>query len=385
MSKPSTLFDFAGKKLDLSVSHVMGILNVTPDSFSDGGELMNDSGLVSLSKVLERAEQMVNAGAAILDIGGESTRPGAKEVSSQQEIDRVLPVVEAVKRNLDVIISVDTSNPELIRQCPAAGAGLINDVRALAREGALEASASAALPVCLMHMQGSPKDMQNAPGYDDIITDIAGFLAQRVKACNDAGIANDRILLDPGFGFGKTLEHNLELLSRLDELQALKLPLLIGVSRKRMIGTITGRSEKDRIPGSIAAAVIGVMNGARLVRTHDVAETVDALKICKRSAEGSILISKYRVKDTIIIEDVEGGNAGELRKNTFGTDGIRGKSRLLTLSPRTFMLQVRLGDGKGICRYRRKRKNSDWSRTPGYPGTCSNPRWRRGSPRPGWM
>ena len=280
MSKPSTLFDFDGKKLDLSVSHVMGILNVTPDSFSDGGELMNDSGLVSLSKVLERAEQMVNAGAAILDIGGESTRPGAKEVSSQQEIDRVLPVVEAVKRNLDVIISVDTSNPELIRQCPAAGAGLINDVRALAREGALEASASAALPVCLMHMQGSPKDMQNAPGYDDIITDIAGFLAQRVKACNDAGIANDRILLDPGFGFGKTLEHNLELLSRLDELQALKLPLLIGVSRKRMIGTITGRSEKDRIPGSIAAAVIGVMNGARLVRTHDVAETVDAIKIC---------------------------------------------------------------------------------------------------------
>ena len=280
MTKSSRLFDFAGKKLDLSISHTMGILNVTPDSFSDGGELMSDNGMVSLSKVLERAEKMVNAGAAILDIGGESTRPGAKEVSSQQEMDRVLPVVEAVKRNLDVIISVDTSNPELIRQCPAAGAGLINDVRALAREGALEASASAALPVCLMHMQGSPKDMQNAPGYDDIITDIAGFLAQRVKACNDAGIANDRILLDPGFGFGKTLEHNLELLSRLDELQALKLPLLIGVSRKRMIGTITGRSEKDRIPGSIAAAVIGVMNGARLVRTHDVAETVDAIKIC---------------------------------------------------------------------------------------------------------
>jgi len=280
MTKSSRLFDFAGKKLDLSISHTMGILNVTPDSFSDGGELMSDNGMVSLSKVLERAEKMVNAGAAILDIGGESTRPGAKEVSSQQEMDRVLPVVEAVKRNLDVIISVDTSNPELIRQCPAAGAGLINDVRALAREGALEASASAALPVCLMHMQGSPKDMQNAPGYDDIITDIAGFLAQRVKACNDAGIANDRILLDPGFGFGKTLEHNLELLSRLDELQALKLPLLIGVSRKRMIGTITGRSEKDRISGSISAAVIGVMNGARLVRTHDVAETVDAIKIC---------------------------------------------------------------------------------------------------------
>ncbi len=280
MTTSSPLFDFAGKKLDLSISHVMGILNVTPDSFSDGGELMSDSGLVSLSKVLERAEKMVNAGAAILDIGGESTRPGAKEVSSQQEMDRVLPVVEAVKRNLDVIISVDTSNPELIRQCPAVGAGLINDVRALARNGAVEAAAIADLPVCLMHMQGSPKDMQDAPAYDDIVDDIADFLGQRVKACNDAGIGNDRILLDPGFGFGKTLEHNLELLGRLGELQALKLPLLIGISRKRMIGTITGRREKDRVPGSIAAAVIGVMHGARLVRTHDVAETVDALKIC---------------------------------------------------------------------------------------------------------
>jgi len=280
MTESSLLFDFAGKKLDLSISHTMGILNVTPDSFSDGGELMSDNGMVSLSKVLERAEKMVNAGAAILDIGGESTRPGAKEVSSQQEMDRVLPVVEAVKRNLDVIISVDTSNPELIRQCPAVGAGLINDVRALARKGALEAAAIADLPVCLMHMQGSPKDMQDAPGYDDIVEDIADFLGQRVKACNDAGIGNDRILLDPGFGFGKTLEHNLELLGRLGELQALKLPLLIGISRKRMIGTITGRTEKDRVPGSIAAAVIGVMHGARLVRTHDVAETVDALKIC---------------------------------------------------------------------------------------------------------
>ncbi len=241
---------------------------------------MSDNGVVSLSKVLERAEKMVNAGAAILDIGGESTRPGAKEVSSQQEMDRVLPVVEAVKHNLDVIISVDTSNPELIRQCPAVGAGLINDVRALARKGALEAAAITGLPVCLMHMQGSPKDMQDAPGYDDIVGDIADFLGQRVKVCNDAGIGNDRILLDPGFGFGKTLEHNLELLGRLGELQALKLPLLIGISRKRMIGTITGRTEKDRVPGSIAAAVIGVMHGARLVRTHDVAETVDALKIC---------------------------------------------------------------------------------------------------------
>ncbi|MDA9909130.1 dihydropteroate synthase [Gammaproteobacteria bacterium] len=280
MRKPSNLFNFSGKSLDLSISHVMGILNITPDSFSDGGELMSDTGHVALAKVLQRAETMLAAGAAILDVGGESTRPGAREVSSQEELDRVLPVVEAINNNFDVIISVDTSNPELISQCADSGAGLINDVRALSRDGALSAASNSGLPVCLMHMQGTPGNMQEAPNYADVIDDISNYLASRVKACNDAGIGNDSIILDPGFGFGKTLEHNLELLRRLDELQRLELPVLVGVSRKRMIGTITGREEKDRVSGSIAASVIGVMNGARIVRTHDVAETVDALKIC---------------------------------------------------------------------------------------------------------
>ena len=241
---------------------------------------MSDTGHVALTKVLQRAETMLAAGAAILDVGGESTRPGAHQVSSQEELDRVLPVVEAINNNFDVIISVDTSNPELISQCADSGAGLINDVRALSRDGALSAASNSGLPVCLMHMQGTPGNMQEAPSYADVIDDISNYLASRVKACNDAGIGNDSIILDPGFGFGKTLEHNLELLRRLDELQRLELPVLVGVSRKRMIGTITGREEKDRISGSIAASVIGVMNGARIVRTHDVAETVDALKIC---------------------------------------------------------------------------------------------------------
>jgi dihydropteroate synthase len=272
-------FDFAGKSLDLSISHVMGILNITPDSFSDGGELLTSDGLVSMTSVLRRAEAMIKSGAAILDIGGESTRPGAREVSSQEEINRVMPVVAVIRENFDVIISVDTSNPDVIRLCRDAGVGLINDVRALTREGAIEAAAQSGLPVCLMHMQGSPENMQDNPLYQDVIAEISAYLADRVKACEDAGISRDRIMLDPGFGFGKTLEHNLDLLSRLALLLQLELPLLIGVSRKRMIGMITGRREKDRMIGGIAAAVIGVMNGARIVRTHDVAETADALKI----------------------------------------------------------------------------------------------------------
>jgi dihydropteroate synthase len=280
MTPFSPLFDFAGKSLDLSVSHVMGILNITPDSFSDGGELMNDSGHVVLSKVMQRAEAMVNAGAALLDVGGESTRPGAAIIASDQEINRVMPVIEAIRKDLDIIISVDTSNPDLIRLCRDAGVGLINDVRALSRDGALAAVAQSGLPVCLMHMQGTPQDMQDNPGYQDVVDEVGAFLAARVQACNTVGISNDRIILDPGFGFGKTLAHNLELLGRLKEFQRLELPLLIGVSRKRMIGLITGRREKDRVQGSVAAAVIGVMNGGRIVRTHDVSETVDALNIC---------------------------------------------------------------------------------------------------------
>ncbi len=288
MSQQSQLFDFAGKPLDLSVSHVMGILNITPDSFSDGGELLSQQGHVQMDKVMQRAESMVRAGAVILDVGGESTRPGAAAVGSDEEINRVMPVVEAIHRNLDVIISVDTSNPALMALCPDAGVGLINDVRALGREGALRVCAASGLPVCLMHMQGTPKDMQDNPSYEDVIVEISKFLGARVSACLAAGISKELILLDPGFGFGKTLDHNLDLLGRLGELQRLELPLLIGVSRKRMIGMITGRREKDRLQGSVAAAVIGVMNGGRIVRTHDVAETVDALKICNAVLERPI-------------------------------------------------------------------------------------------------
>lgn len=280
MSVFPSRFQFGDKSLDLGIAHVMGILNVTPDSFSDGGELMSSSGHVELAKVLQRAESMINAGATILDIGGESTRPGAAEVTSDQEINRVMPVVEAVRKNLDVIISVDTSNPELIQLCSDAGVGLINDVRALEREGALAAAAATTLPVCLMHKQGTPQTMQDNPVYEEVVSDVASYLSGRVEACETAGISRDRIILDPGFGFGKTLEHNLELLGRLAELQQLELPLLVGMSRKKMIGMITGRREKDRVQGSVAAAVIGVMNGGRIVRTHDVSETVDAIKVC---------------------------------------------------------------------------------------------------------
>ena len=280
MNTPASHFDFAGKSLDLSISHVMGILNITPDSFSDGGELLSDAGKVNFSDVMKRAEAMVRAGAAILDVGGESTRPGAKGISSEEEINRVMPVMERLRESFDVVLSADTSNPDVISLCRDAGVGLINDVRALSREGALEAAAQSGLPVCLMHMQGTPENMQADPVYDDVVNDISNYLEARVNACIKSGIAKEKILLDPGFGFGKTLEHNLELLSRLGELQRLELPLLIGISRKRMIGLITGRREKDRLSGGLGAAVVGVMNGARIVRTHDVAETVDALKVC---------------------------------------------------------------------------------------------------------
>lgn len=280
MNTSTSIFDFAGKSLDLSISHVMGILNITPDSFSDGGELLSDAGKVNFSDVMKRAEAMVRAGAAILDVGGESTRPGAKGISSDEEINRVMPVMEKLRENFDVVLSADTSNPDVIKLCCDAGVGLINDVRALSREGALAAAADSGLPVCLMHMQGTPEDMQADPVYEDVVNDISAYLETRVNACINAGIGREKLLLDPGFGFGKTLEHNLELLSRLGDLQRLELPVLIGISRKRMIGLITGRREKDRLSGGLGAAVIGVMNGARIVRTHDVAETVDALKVC---------------------------------------------------------------------------------------------------------
>lgn len=258
----------------------MGILNVTPDSFSDGGELLQ-AGRPVLDRVLQRAEDMVKAGATLLDIGGESTRPGAAPVSEIEELDRVAPVLEALAARIDAVYSIDTSSAGVISECARLGAGLINDVRALQRPGALQAAAESGLPVCLMHMQGEPGTMQLAPHYDDVAGDIVTWLQQRIAVCTAAGIGIDRVLVDPGFGFGKTLAHNLELLNGLERFSALECPVLIGLSRKRMLGTLTGKPEKERVSAGLAAAVIGVMKGARIVRTHDVAETVDALQVCR--------------------------------------------------------------------------------------------------------
>jgi dihydropteroate synthase len=279
MNNPARPFAFGSRVLDLAIPQVMGILNITPDSFSDGGELLHD-GRPDLDGVLRRAEAMVLAGASMLDVGGESTRPGAKAVSPQQEQDRVLPVLDAL-RQFDVVLSLDTSNPLLMQEAAAHGAGLINDVRALERPGALAAAAQSALPVCLMHRQGEPATMQDAPHYTDVTREVCQYLQQRVDACVAAGIKRQRLLVDPGFGFGKTLQHNLQLLRELDALQTLSLPILIGLSRKRMLGQLTGKTEKDRVVAGVAAAVVAVMKGGCIVRTHDVGATVDAMKVCQ--------------------------------------------------------------------------------------------------------
>ncbi len=267
---------FGTRTLDLSIPQVMGILNITPDSFSDGGELFS-AGLLQLSAVIERASAMVNAGATMLDIGGESTRPGAEPVSSQQEMDRVLPVLQALSARFDIVLSVDTSNAGVIREAAGAGAGLINDVRALSEPGALEAAAHVQLPVCLMHMKGAPATMQKMASYSDVAAEVAGFLQSRVEVCQHSGV--NKLLIDPGFGFGKTLQHNLVLLARLKELLPLNLPILVGMSRKRMLGDLTGKSEKEREAAGIAAAVLAMQNGACIIRTHDVASMVDAVKV----------------------------------------------------------------------------------------------------------
>lgn len=266
--------DCAGKVLDLEYPQVMGILNVTPDSFSDGGDF------VSRDSALAHARQMQREGAAIIDIGGESTRPGAAEVPEQQELDRVIPVIEAISAEIDLPISIDTSKPVVMREAVAAGAGLINDVLALRTEGAKEIVSQLSVPVCLMHMQGVPRTMQQAPIYSDVISDVADFLQHEMNACVDAGIRRDRILLDPGFGFGKTLQHNLELLSKLGDLLTLGAPILAGTSRKSMIGTILGDVPiEDRLFGSVAAAVMAADRGVAILRVHDVKATVDALKV----------------------------------------------------------------------------------------------------------
>jgi dihydropteroate synthase len=260
--------------IDLSSPQVMGILNVTPDSFSDGGAY------TQLDRALAQAEQMVSAGAAIIDIGGESTRPGAKAVTLQQELDRVLPVIEAVSQRLDTPVSIDTSKPAVMKEAVTSGACLVNDVNALRTEGAVEMAAVLGVPVCLMHMQGEPRTMQHAPYYDDVVDDVSNFLLQRAHACEAAGINKSQIVIDPGFGFGKNHQHNLTLLKQLEQLCGLGYPLLAGISRKSMIGTLLGdRPADQRLYGSVAAAVIAAIKGARLLRVHDVAETVDAVKI----------------------------------------------------------------------------------------------------------
>lgn len=267
-----------GRVLDLRNPHVMAVVNVTPDSFSDGGQL-HRGGAIALDALCERVEAFVEQGATLIDIGGESTRPGAAPVSEQEECDRVLPAVEAIAARFDVVISVDTSTAAVIRGSADLGAGLINDVRALQRPGALAAAAQTGLPVCLMHMQGEPDFMQVDPRYRDIVAEVRDFLLARAATCEAAGIARDQVLLDPGFGFGKSLNHNLTLFRSLSQFAELGFPVLVGVSRKSMLGAITGREVGDRMPASVVAAALAVERGAKIVRVHDVAETADALAV----------------------------------------------------------------------------------------------------------
>ena len=266
-------FDCNGKSLDLTHPQVMGVLNVTPDSFSDGGDFF------SLDKAVARALQMEAEGAAIIDIGGESTRPGAAPVTLEDEIRRVVPVIEALQSRLKVPISIDTRKPGVMRAAIQAGAGFINDINALREPGALEVAAGFAVPVCLMHMQGEPRTMQEDPRYENVVDEVADFLQRRITACEQAGVGRERLLLDPGFGFGKTVAHNLYLLERLNVLTRLGLPLVVGLSRKSMIARLLGLEPGERLPASVALAVLAVERGARLVRSHDVAATWQALQM----------------------------------------------------------------------------------------------------------
>jgi dihydropteroate synthase len=260
-------------KLQFDVPAVMGVLNVTPDSFSDGGRF------VGRDAAVRQAEAMARDGAHIIDIGGESTRPGAADVPEQEELDRVIPVIEAVVAAVDVPVSIDTSKPGVMRAAVGAGGAMINDVRALRGEGALQAAVELQRPVCLMHMLGQPRTMQQRPEYGDVVAEVRDFLAQRVSECVAAGLPEDSIIVDPGFGFGKTARHNVELLSNLRQLRAIGRPILVGLSRKSILGDLTGRDVEERMPASIAAAVIAVSKGAAIVRVHDVRETVDALRV----------------------------------------------------------------------------------------------------------
>lgn len=261
------------RSLDLSTAQVMGVVNVTPDSFSDGGCFLTPDAAV------EHGLRLALEGAAILDIGGESSRPGAEPVPLQEELARVLPVIEALAGRTQAVISIDTMKPEVMRQAVAAGAGMINDITALRAPGALEAAAASGAAVCLMHMQGEPRTMQHAPVYQDVVAEVREFLSSRIAACRAAGIAAERICVDPGIGFGKTLEHNMSLLARLSVLADLDVPLAVGVSRKSLVGSLTGSHGRERLAGSVALAVLAALDGARFVRAHDVAATVDALRV----------------------------------------------------------------------------------------------------------
>lgn len=271
--------DFSGGKI-----HVMGILNVTPDSFSDGGQFGNRDA------ALRHVEQMIAEGVDIIDVGGESTRPGAQAVPAEQELERVLPVLRAIDERFDVPVSVDTSKASVMREVLAAGAAMINDVRALQEPDALAACADSEQPICLMHMQGQPRTMQESPHYDDVIAEVSDFFAARIAACEAAGITRSRLILDPGFGFGKTLDHNVELLAGLDRLLSFGLPLLVGLSRKSMLGSLLGQSNevrpvRKRLYGSLAAALVSAQKGATILRVHDVAATVDMLSVWQAVAE----------------------------------------------------------------------------------------------------
>ncbi|MGV3171469.1 dihydropteroate synthase [Proteus vulgaris] len=262
-----------GRELNLSTPQVMGILNVTPDSFSDGGTHN------SLNDAVNHATKLIADGASIIDIGGESTRPGASDVSIDEELQRVVPVVEAIRQRFDVWISVDTSKAQVMAESANVGASIINDIRSLQEPGALEAAAKTGLPVCIMHMQGDPKTMQQSPHYENVMIDVDHFLRENIQRCVDAGIEKNQIILDPGFGFGKNLAHNYQLLAHLSELHHFGLPILAGMSRKSMVGQLLNVPPQERVAGSVACAVIAAMQGAQIIRVHDVKETVDAMKV----------------------------------------------------------------------------------------------------------
>jgi dihydropteroate synthase len=276
----SPFLQCGAKRLDLSRAVVMGVLNVTPDSFSDGGRFL------ALPAACEQALRMMAEGAAIIDVGGESTRPGAEPVPVDEELRRVIPVIEQLAGS-SAVISIDTSKPAVMRAAARAGAGLINDVRALQERGALDAALESGCAVCLMHMQGEPRTMQAAPRYGDVVKEVKAFLHERAHSCEEAGCPRERILIDPGFGFGKTQAHNLQLLRQLDELTRGEWPVVVGLSRKSLLGRILGRRDADRLAGSVALAVMAVLKDARIIRAHDVAATVDALQAVAAVARGA--------------------------------------------------------------------------------------------------